>query len=70
MEPTLPVFWSNGLDDKEVPPSYGEEAVAFLRDTLPLPADKIVYKTYNGLEHTVNDEVLDDLSGWLTSILS
>ncbi|KAI0719120.1 Phospholipase/carboxylesterase [Cerioporus squamosus] len=70
IEPSLPVFWSHGTADQEVPMSYGEECTAFLRNSLHLPADNVTFKTYEGLEHTVNDDVLNDLATWLARVLS
>ncbi|KAI0757416.1 Phospholipase/carboxylesterase [Daedaleopsis nitida] len=69
LEPSLPVFWSHGRADEEVPLSYGEEATSFLRDGLRLPVDKVAFKTYDGLEHTVDDAVISDLTAWLARIL-
>ena len=69
IEPSLPVFWSHGTADEEVPQSYGEECVSFLRNTLNIPSDKIAFCTYEGLEHTVDDRVLNDFSEWLRDVL-
>ena len=70
IEPSLPVFWSHGTADEEVPLSYGKECISFLRDTLHLPNDKVVFKTYEGLQHTVNDAVMADLAAWLDNTLA
>ncbi len=70
IEPSLPVFWSHGTADEEVPLSYGEECTAFLRDSLQLPVDKVTFKTYEGLEHAVNEDVLSDLAAWLSHSLT
>ncbi|KAI0825227.1 lysophospholipase I [Trametes gibbosa] len=69
LEPNLPVFWAHGIPDAEVPVSYAEEGTDFLRDTLHIPEEKVVSKKYEGLEHTVNAEELDDLAAWLTEVL-
>lgn len=70
LEPSLPVFWSHGRADEEVPLSYGEQAISFLRDGLRLPSDKVTFKTYDGLEHTVNEAVIFDLAAWLSRVLA
>ncbi|RPD58437.1 Phospholipase/carboxylesterase [Lentinus tigrinus ALCF2SS1-6] len=70
MEPSLPVFWSHGTADQEVPLSYGEESTTFLRNNLHFPADKVLFQTYEGLEHAVNEDVLNDLAVWLARILA
>ncbi|TBU48672.1 Phospholipase/carboxylesterase [Dichomitus squalens] len=70
IEPSLPVFWAHGTVDDEVPLSYGEECVSFLRNTLRMPSDNFSFKTYEGLGHDVNETVLDDLAAWLSTVLS
>ena len=70
IEPSLPVFWAHGTADTEVPASYGEEAISFLNSYLKIPADKIIFKTYEGLQHTVNDAVMADLAAWLDNTLA
>ena len=62
IEPSLPVLWTHGNADTEVPPSYGQEGVAFLTQCVHIPRGKVSLKLYEGLEHTVNDEVMDDLA--------
>ncbi|KAI0358944.1 lysophospholipase I [Trametes cingulata] len=69
IEPSLPVFWAHGTTDTEVPLSYAEECVSFLRESLHIPEDKVVFKKYEGLEHTVNEAELDDLAVWLSGLL-
>ncbi|OJT13223.1 Acyl-protein thioesterase 1 [Trametes pubescens] len=69
LEPCLPVFWAHGIPDTEVPISYGEESVDFLQESLHISDDKLVFKKYEQLEHTVNDGELDDLAVWLTQLL-
>ncbi len=70
IEPNLPVFWSHGVADQEVPLSYGEDATRFLRAALGIPGDKIVFRSYDGLEHTVNEAVMADFAEWLTTTLA
>lgn len=69
LEPNLPVFWAHGVADTEVPLSYGQEAVDFLRESLHIPEDKVTFKKYEQLEHTVQEDELDDLAVWLTQLL-
>ncbi|KAI0666246.1 Phospholipase/carboxylesterase [Trametes maxima] len=68
LEPSLPVFWAHGTADTDVPHSYGEEATTFLRDGLHIREDSIDFKTYEGLDHSVNDAELGDLATWLSRI--
>ncbi|KAJ8488680.1 hypothetical protein ONZ51_g3410 [Trametes cubensis] len=70
LEPDLPVFWAHGKADTEIPISYGEDSISFLRDSLNIPANKIVFRTYEGLEHTVNNEELEDFAAWLSHVLA
>ncbi|OBZ79816.1 Acyl-protein thioesterase 1 [Grifola frondosa] len=70
MEPNLPVFWGHGNSDHEVPLHVAEECVSFLRDTLDLPDERLVFKTYEGLEHTVSEAEMDDLADWLLRVLA
>ncbi|KAM5531519.1 hypothetical protein V8D89_014844 [Ganoderma adspersum] len=69
IEPSLPIFWAHGSADDEVPLPYGEECVSFLRNTLGIPSERVVFKTYEGLDHSINDAELDDLAEWLANIV-
>ncbi|KAI1786307.1 Phospholipase/carboxylesterase [Ganoderma leucocontextum] len=70
IEPSLPVFWAHGSADDEMPLPYGEECISFLRSTLNMPSERVVFKTYEGLDHSVNDAELDDLAEWLANVVS
>lgn len=70
IEPSLPIFWAHGSADDEVPLSYGEECVSFLRNSLGIPSERVVFKTYEGLDHSINDAELDDLAEWLANMVS
>lgn len=70
LEPNLPVFWAHGKMDTEIPISYAEDSISFLRNSLNISADKIVFRTYEGLEHTVNNEELEDFAVWLSHLLA
>ena len=70
IEPSLPVFWAHGSADDEVPLLYGEECVSFLRNTLGMSSERVMFKIYDGLEHSVDDAELDDLAEWLAHIVS
>lgn len=37
MNPSLPVFWGHGIDDREVPLGMGQECINFLRRELRFP---------------------------------
>ncbi|KAJ7693548.1 Phospholipase/carboxylesterase [Mycena rosella] len=60
--PNVPILWCHGTADVEIPIAVGENAVSYLRKHL---RDKIQYKTYPGLGHTINDEEVNDLVAWL-----
>ena len=70
IEPSLPVFWAHGRADEEVPLAYGEECVSFLRDTLSISAERVAFKAYDGLDHSVDDTELDDFAVWLANTVS
>lgn len=65
----LPILLCHGANDGDIPVSYGEDTISFLRHTLYLPDECLTYKRYEGLAHTINDAELDDLASWLTQTL-
>lgn len=65
----LPIFWCHGAQDNEIPESYGADAVSFMRHTLSIPDQCLIYKRYDGLKHTINDAELEDTLSWLKYIL-
>ncbi|KAJ7655289.1 phospholipase carboxylesterase [Mycena polygramma] len=60
--PNFPVLWCHGIADTEIPISVGEDAVAYLKKHV---RDKVQFNTYPGLEHTINDDEVNDLLAWL-----
>ncbi|KAJ7102410.1 Phospholipase/carboxylesterase/thioesterase [Mycena belliarum] len=60
--PNVPILWCHGAADPEIPIVVAANAVSYLRRNL---RDKIQYKTYLGLSHTINDEEVNDLLAWL-----
>jgi predicted esterase len=64
----LPVLWCHGIADKKIPISYGEDAIAFLRDSVDVPQTKVQHLFYEGLEHTTWDDELSDVASWLNGI--
>ncbi|KAJ6626869.1 phospholipase carboxylesterase [Mycena sp. CBHHK59/15] len=60
--PNLPILWCHGTADVEIPIGVGENAVSFLRKHA---GDKLQYKSYVGLGHTINDDEVNDLAAWL-----
>lgn len=40
MEPSLPVFWGHGTEDREIPLAIGQESVLFLQEDLGFPDAK------------------------------
>ncbi|OCH92692.1 Phospholipase/carboxylesterase [Obba rivulosa] len=69
LEPNLPIFWGHGTQDPEVPLSMGQECITFLRNTLHIPDEKVKFKPYESMGHAVNEQELDDLVDWLSSVL-
>ncbi|KAJ7293803.1 Phospholipase/carboxylesterase/thioesterase [Mycena rebaudengoi] len=61
--PNLPIFWCHGTADIEIPIGVGENAVSFLRTHVR--EAEVQYRSYPGLEHTINDDEVDDLAAWL-----
>lgn len=66
--PNLSVLWCHGRTDLEVPISYADDAISFLRSSVGIPNNKLHYRTYKGLAHSINDDELDDLARWLRNI--
>jgi len=66
---SLAVLWLHGEADIEVPISYGEDAVSFLRSQVGIPDDLVQFKSYDGLAHAINDEELNDLASWLETLV-
>ncbi|KAK7064638.1 lysophospholipase i [Favolaschia claudopus] len=60
--PHVPILWCHGNADTEIPLSVGQDAVAFLRTHI---REDVQFHTYAGLEHTINDEEVNDLLTWL-----
>lgn len=65
----LPILWCHGATDHDVPCSYGEDAISFMRHELYIPEECLTYKRYEDLAHTINDAELDDLTSWLIQTL-
>jgi len=65
----LPILWCHGTNDNDVPESYGEDAISFIRHTLSIPEQCLTYRRYAGLAHAINDTELDDLTSWLIQTL-
>jgi lysophospholipase-2 len=65
----LPVLWCHGTADKEIPISYANDAVAFLRDSVRIPPSRLQFRVYDDLDHTIHDDELNDITLWLQRIL-
>jgi len=63
----VPIFWGHGLTDHEIPICYAEESVSFLRDVLRL--SPLTLQRYNGLQHSVNAQELEELVNWIAHTL-
>ena len=61
----LSILWCHGTTDKEIPIAYGENAVAFLKDSLAVPETQLQYLAYEGLKHTTRNDELSDVASWL-----
>jgi len=66
----LPVLWCHGANDNDIPDSYAEDAISFMRHTLQIPGQYLTYKRYEDLAHAINDVELDDLASWLLQTLN
>lgn len=58
---SLRIFVAHGTADKMIPYADGKDAVTFLQ-VLGLKPE---FHTYEGMEHTINNNVLADLNKWL-----
>jgi len=65
----LPILWCHGANDNDIPDSYGEDAISFIRHSLYIPEQCLTYRRYEGLAHSINDAELGDLVSWLMQIL-
>lgn len=65
----LPILWCHGTADEEVPISYANDAVAFLRDSVGIPSSNVQFCVYDDLGHTIHDNELEDITSWLQTIL-
>ncbi|KAH7914462.1 alpha/beta-hydrolase, partial [Hygrophoropsis aurantiaca] len=68
-EQNIPVFWGHGDADSEIPLEFGREAIQFLQRKLRMPSRNVCFNVYDGLDHGINDDELQDLLIWLRSIL-
>jgi len=67
--PNLPILWCHGTADEEIPLSYADDAVTFLRNSVGIPPSKLQFLVYEGLGHTIHDNELNDVAWWLQTIL-
>ncbi|KAF8887798.1 Phospholipase/carboxylesterase/thioesterase [Infundibulicybe gibba] len=65
--PNLPILWCHGTADTEIPLTYAEEAIDFLRSRSSDPR-KLKLITYDRLGHNINDRELEDLIVWLAQV--
>jgi lysophospholipase-2 len=66
---TLPILWCHGIVDDVIPISYGEDALAFLRNSVGIPPLKLECHFYNGLGHAIEDNELNDTALWFQGVL-
>lgn len=66
----LPILWCHGTADQEIPISYADDAVAFLRDCVEVPPSNIQFCVYDDLGHTIHDNELNDITVWLQTVLA
>ncbi|TFL03672.1 Phospholipase/carboxylesterase [Pterulicium gracile] len=69
MSTTMPILWCHGLSDDEIPYSYAQEAVAYLRSRLGISTRTLTFKEYEDLEHTIRTDELEDVVSWLSRVL-
>ena len=65
----LSVLWCHGGADNDIPISYANNAVAFLRNTVKIPSSKLHFRVYDDLGHTIHDNELSDVISWLQMTL-
>lgn len=67
--PSFPILWCHGAADKEIPISFGQDAVAFLHNTAGFSHSRLQIRVYDDLGHAINDAELNDVVCWLQCIL-
>jgi len=65
----LPILWCHGTADEEIPISYADDAVAFLRDSVGTSSSNLQFRVYHDLGHAIHDNELNDITLWLQTIL-
>lgn len=52
-----------------MPIGFGKAAMILLRDHMVWSENQLTFKAYPGLDHAVNEEMLDNLGDWLSIAL-
>ena len=63
--PSFPILWCHGTDDKEIPISYGRDAVEFIKALPGSRGNGVIVRAYSGLQHAINDAELADIAAFL-----
>ena len=69
-DPHLPIFWSHGIDDTEIPIRYARNSIEFLEQRLFMNDDTLHYYEYAETGHEVTENILSDLAQWIMNVLS
>lgn len=69
-EPNLPIFWGHGTADEQIPLTFAQECLQFLRGTLNVSDEKLTFVRYEALAHATNEREFEDLAGWMSDRLS
>ncbi|KAJ7269727.1 Phospholipase/carboxylesterase [Mycena rebaudengoi] len=74
--PSVPIFWGHGAADPVVKYSLGRLSADFLVNEIGIPTAPSLgaptgldFHTYEGLEHSLRADELDDLALWLEKII-
>jgi predicted esterase len=69
---TTPIFWGHGKADPLVRYKYAQDSVEFLKSQLgiPLAEDRLVFKSYEGLQHSADPREIEDMREWLAKRVS
>ena len=72
----MPIFWGHGKSDPLIKFKWGESSVEWLKTQVGIPEASpdepqeggILFRAYEGLDHSVAEEELDDIQKWLKAV--
>ena len=62
---SLPILWCHGTADDVIPISYAESTLAFLRESIGIPSDKLECHFYDGVGHEIHEKEVIAIASWL-----